>query len=76
MSIRPWLTSGKSRRTAAKKAHGKALADLRRAEEALEAAKVLEADLLVAADAARQVDERRRHALMQLKWERVERIDL
>ena len=42
----------------------------------MEAAKVLEADLLVAADAARQVDERRRHALMQLKWERVERIDL
>ena len=36
----------------------------------------MEAELLVEADAGRQVDERRRHALMQLKWERVEMIDL
>ena len=68
--------SKKAAATAAKQAHGKALAEVWRLEDALAAAWAEEARLLGAAEAAREADYRRKQNLRQLKSVRVRVVDL
>ena len=66
-SYLPCGVSKKAARTAAKQAHGAALAEAWGLEDALAAAWAEEARLLGAANAAREVDQRRRDNLDQFK---------
>ena len=76
--MRNSVTGGikKAAATAAKQAHGKALAEVWRLEDALAAAWAEEARLLAAADTAREADARRRATLDQVRSGRVRVIDL